>query len=1220
MGLMESRILPDGFGFAFLRNAVALSTLFLVILQPVCVFGAHLLLNSSCYDCHVVGSSLADVLDQSRLIKKDERITEIQTDGVWSVGTPLPCTYCHDDTPKSVRANMIGVRNDFTTGSISSHPVNPYASNISGEGDGGDGSNNLDCVDCHTLAAVDYVGQGGTTPGTSLSPNIHEKDTGAVAWTPAPGLLAAEDTLKGGSHLNSDSNVFCTSRCHDASFTDYNSGQVLHSYSGILVSLELEVGGAANSPAGCLYEGSANPDGCHAVHNVVENTDLIAARKSNASIYGTGYIVRADCGICHLFDDPGPPSFTRSDSVWILDGHGRFETTNGVVCTSCHDASTPHFQADGSPATGSSEGRLNFVLDTNSSGFSSPPKSETSICISSNCHGTYLKHTSNASGASPTGPVVGCIDCHDPHGYQVDTNIAMMRRNLPLAASSLMYYTASGNWWDSTTPVGQYSNWVCDNRTCHGGSGPGPISSLMDTSTGTHSGGTGIKSGCETCHTHTGGPYSWGVDISCDLCHGYPPNSTNNSHANGVSAFNHDSVAITPNHQDCWYCHGIRELNGSAQSGSFEGMSTSEMKGSYAYSISVDHVDGNVTMNGDDSSHPADTANDDAGYARSGGRGFCSTGVCHAGSTSDHAFTVGSGSLQVRNLGPGECKTCHETGTNGAPAVASTITTPHMKTTTSQSSFGGCQQCHYGHVGRSGTITIPLPPASWDNPGTTATETWNMRSRLGIAYTSTGHVGIALGGSATSGSTEADICWGCHGSNTSINEWGTNTDTSPSWPLSGIASWAGSSYNYGVLYTDSSWTNGNETSAWVDTSAKGYYRKDGYRHTTATDPDYVLSQRISSVHSVNFSISAGTGSSVTNNISSGAVIRTSSQVLENRGQIRCSYCHDVHDLNKANGGTGYADTGSGPPHLRGTWFGNPYGPDMPPISTDSYPTTGAGRNAGNRYKQGNQNDYTAAFPRLYPTTSRNQGGWLIDQNAGWPTDNTSLDSLEETSGLCVLCHGTGVDTMDYWSGSMWLNSNGHSNSTLGGTGSQSGNLFYGGRGTTTTNGVNMAMQGAIQQFEWGKDPRGGFTPQDSGPYRQRFVDACSNSSGANCPPLNTGMYGGTEGATSRGSDYTDWYTSTTGIGSADGSTGPAHKFTCSKCHSPHATGMPALLITNCLDFNVAKGANATGWQATADNSVIVGPESTNTWVLRAQNNCHRNEGTTTGWHILNTKQ
>ena len=67
------------------RNASSVSVsgvclivfLILGLMGPATVFSAHKLADSQCYDCHVVGGSLADVVLQSRLIRGSTDMTEI---------------------------------------------------------------------------------------------------------------------------------------------------------------------------------------------------------------------------------------------------------------------------------------------------------------------------------------------------------------------------------------------------------------------------------------------------------------------------------------------------------------------------------------------------------------------------------------------------------------------------------------------------------------------------------------------------------------------------------------------------------------------------------------------------------------------------------------------------------------------------------------------------------------------------------------------------------------------------------------------------------------------------------------------------------------------------------------------------------------------------------------------------------------------------------------
>ncbi len=556
----------------------------------------------------------------------------------------------------------------------------------------------------------------------------------------------------------------------------------------------------------------------------------------------------------------------------------------------------------------------------------------------------------------------------------------------------------------------------------------------------------------------------------------------------------------------------------------------------------------------------------------------------------------------------------------------------HLKVVKSETINGAtnwtahCRSCHPYHTGG---VTVPLPPTNWSAASGTFSPLngTDMQYKLGLQFPVTG--GIHLGGTNeglakyATGSTEADICWNCHGADDTINEWGYNADTNGTYPytkltdLNGITS---ESHNYGWVYQNSNWTT--MTSAWVDAGGNGYYRKDGYQHSTETTPDYFLSRRITSVHSVNFTDG--------NQISSvGTAIDGSGNVVpaaqEPAAKIRCTYCHDVHDQNRAviDMATGTTETATGRPYLRGTWFGNPYAADMPPLNSYTYPITG-GPGVGQRFRKGTSTTIeffdANGVPRLFANKEiQSKGGYFIDQNSDWPAAGKNED-LSDTAGICVMCHGNDVNNMDYYTGnSMWRSDqvNGHANAALGGSGTghaNARNIFDGRRGASTSTGMFMAAQDGVNYRDYGDKT----SVKGSGPYRSEFNEA-AKSNGANSPPRNTGWYGGTIGSTTRGGQYGTWYsgitsaTNTASIGT-NGTTARAHDFTCSKCHSPHATGLPALLITNCLDFNTSN------WIRTANSSVKKGPTTTNAFAKRAQNNCHRNEGTTTGWNRLNTAQ
>jgi predicted CxxxxCH...CXXCH cytochrome family protein len=573
---------------------------------------------------------------------------------------------------------------------------------------------------------------------------------------------------------------------------------------------------------------------------------------------------------------------------------------------------------------------------------------------------------------------------------------------------------------------------------------------------------------------------------------------------------------------------------------------------------------------------------------------------------------------------------------------------------------GGCVSCHPGgagtnnekHTAQSGgtatVVFIPVPSPSWDDPGTATAESLDMRARLGRTYAAftepltvnavpnTPYPGIHLGGDGNTDATEADICWNCHGAPTDASanpdtsadnsEWGYNFDPDgATWPKWVIAPETGTSrprYNYGYLYD--AVTGGSAINDWTNGDSGGGFRRNAYQHDITR-----MSKQIFSVHSANVDdqTDAGTNRRTVSSVNitltgtSGDVNnkRGTAANLEHKSEIRCSYCHDVHNTFGP----------SGRPYIRGAWGPNPYPEDMPPLSGYTYPTRGgpdtvanAGNGAGNRFQRRNATSGTSQIfpvgvPRLYGYTYTAaeigagedlKGGFWIDKNSGNPPgsapyNDTTFDTTNTFGGLCALCHTMGVDTLDYYrTSSLWQGTNnGHRNSTQGGAGSGGNNLFDARR--SGGSGNYMTQQDAIQNFEWGKNS--GYDSGSEGGWNSVLEPGrpCENNSGINCSPLTTGWYSTNIADQTRpAGDYNTWY--------GTGLVNNAHKFPCSKCHSPHATGLPALLITNCLDRNQAS------WSA---NSGRVGPGGSQQGHNLA-NNCHRKTSVNDGWHKLLPQQ
>ncbi len=324
--------------------------------------------------------------------------------------------------------------------------------------------------------------------------------------------------------------------------------------------------------------------------------------------------------------------------------------------------------------------------------------------------------------------------------------------------------------------------------------------------------------------------------------------------------------------------------------------------------------------------------------------------------------------------------------------------------------------------------------------------------------------------------TEAETCWGCHEDN-GISEWGTNTKS-----LTG-----NSPYNYGSL---------NKTS-WIGAiwSSANFSYKDG---------------AIQSTHSVNPDV-----------LAPGA---------DSAADLRCSYCHDVHNLNKANG-----DKATGAPYLRGSWKGNPYKEDGAPGRNDR----GSQVFTGTSYYA--EIDF-GRVPRGTPAQQK-MGGYWIDQNSGYPTASWSLAN---SAGLCTMCHGIDVNNMNKFGNpaDAWVGTNGHSNAVIGGSSSNKYNVYspsLRGEGTT------FQIPGMAYQ-----DTTGGSSTRMYGLRNQRNGDGVAPYAWNDDTAKYEYAYEEFNWGLDRDTVAADL---------------AYHRFSCSKCHNPHASRLPKLMITNCLDIS-----------------------------------------------------
>jgi predicted CxxxxCH...CXXCH cytochrome family protein len=617
--------------------------------MPQPAFAAHKLAESNCYDCHAVGGAKDMVVASTRLIKKDARIAELQT-GNWSGGDTLPCIYCHDSD--TTRTNMVGVKNNFSPAAISKHPVDYLNSSQ----DSAESSSFSKCRDCHDTN-IEYVGLG-SNPGPSLNPNIHGVDAGLSGWT-SGSQREGVDTWTN-TPYNAGGNAMCTTMCHAPGTGSPMNAVDWHGYTGPTVTLEAQSGFVtAGNIGGCLDDGTGTT-GCHSPHNADDNTALITVLQDDGSA-----ITADECGACHSFDD---------GSAFATTGHGQFGGSSD--CTQCHDSSQKHFDADGS--INSTDPERLIAEDNTYSTYSSPPMYKEANC--NNCHGT-----SNFG----THGIVGCLDCHDPHGVDVGSNIFMIRQTMPVSspAGTLMAFasTANASYFDTSTSSGNYGFTMCDNPDCHAsgrgtGQEPGPVSDLMDSASGSHSGGTSsaVTNDCASCHKHNDAGGSWRATEACTDCHGNPgtgamwpnglaPNGSvyenrEGAHAEHVAAI--DNALGTGENGTCATCHPNGGHTGDQLS-----------------SPADVHNDGTATSN---FKNLQDATDSNGSY--NPGAGVCSNIDCHAGQDTPAWYSAGGT----------DCTTCHyNTAQDGALEHSAPVTGEHVLHVTASASYvNDCQSCH----------------------------------------------------------------------------------------------------------------------------------------------------------------------------------------------------------------------------------------------------------------------------------------------------------------------------------------------------------------------------------------------------------------------------------------------------------------------------------------------------------------------------------------------
>ncbi len=1074
-------------------------------------------MTNGCEDCHATGSAHATGIDRWTF-NKDTTYPTRRTHFSAGLDGTNPrdlggCSLCHNVTT----ADSGGTAPACTTCHLSLTATGPSAG--------------VKCTYCHTEPPD---GTADLTGGTAVNHlnilnvadvsqiSLHDNCSlcHGASQNGSTGILVKKGTdydltlgntspsYQGGDHLDGNIELNVTGAGYSRTNTPaYSCTQTCHSTETGHVftnsTLTLEAGdygsGACNSCHNYPPDGNAWPDGSHASstnHLSTGTNPRTGASLSDAQFYANHDV----CATCHgVKGNQTPPTLAtaRTGAVDLsLSGGDKY-------LASYHNDT--NIQMNGYDAL------IGDGTDDNNAGYDG-----TGGCTNA-CHPPATSYKLTPSGLNTVQKREfggGCDACHSypPTSGAHTTHVGGGATNKSYDCQEC--HTSP---FDSTThnqsnlnpgdPYDPTSATILANvniKTALGGYGNIPAGGTFDS-------GTKI---CSNTYCHGFGTPKWNPasTVQCGNCHGIDTNGRPATPASGGGHFTAGHSTATNN---CDYCHphnggvNAEHVNGPADTTNNLYAATVSTTGTANNKLNT-HSYGGSTLGTESSTLLKYTAS------------TC-TSSCHGTATWGGSLT---------------CAACHnDGGTSGAPQVNTNSSHVDADGAGSSYSAGTCEDCHPGGTkgGRHATN------------GDTGVIVVNNNTTVGINYTHLPdgtNAGFALGGNATTGTTEAEICWNCHDQNNDgdlndagdISEWGLNTDTNGVEP----------DYDFGTLNVKN-WT----TATW--TSATGIFSyKTG---------------AIQSTHAVNDSTGTGT---------------TTRSGVDDVATIRCSYCHDVHDLNSLA-----SDSSTGKPYLRGTWMGNPYPEDGAPHSTSSYTNSGS-------YLFG-------AVPRGNSgTPPRVTGGYFIDQNrttSGGYLNSTTW-ALSNNAGLCMLCHTkdvngntVSVDSMNYYgtASTDWVGTNGHSNAVIGGSGANKANIFdlRGGNLANSTNPA-MAFQGANQ-------------PGDSGNFG--FRNGKGNSD--NWAPL-------LNGAPAELKTYSNYaWGATVDAGTIDDS---YHQFPCSKCHNPHASRLPRLMITNCLDTRHNTWDDSQGTRSLSQyGSNNSGQEKSN---LTSAQNCHRvgDTGTGAGWN------
>jgi len=650
------------------------------------------------------------------------------------------------------------------------------------------------------------------------------------------------------------------------------------------------------------------------------------------------------------------------------------------------------------------------------------------------------------------------------------------------------------------------------------------------------------------CHNNTSSTVAWysAPSSTCTMCHTPSGSGTvepaSGLHTTGtlVSSMPHDDSFATGG--TCTTCHS--------------GMPSLQTNGTtHANGTDNGNTVGNLGLNAD--LHYSQSANDTGtcfGPDNSGLTG-CHNGVGDNGTWARNWDST----ISYANDGSTECAGCHggfvgdwTFGTDNVDADGSVSHDRDWDGATPGEVIGNhtgtaqadrCKICHgYGYAGvydsanmgahRDGRITFNDEMGYNGSP--------NFDCGTYCHSDNTGH-GLETSGWLTTSNTvncPPLACGDCHGASTPSAGVGTNSPHT-----SQTCDYCHTGHNSGTIQITNNATVGiNYGQGGIDlgnsSGATGATEEaicNGCHQTSHTPWGKTQGSYTTGTVDNNTTWSTATWSSTNFSYKDGSIQSTH----YGRAGVACSYCHDVHDT---SGGTNNGLA----PFLRGSWTSNPFPEDGAPQSAQALWPKGSSKRS--------ENDGELPRAGAYNGALNNQlHGWQIEQN----NNITFSETYSTFGGLCQLCHAQ--STLE----TAWV---GHEGAVSGFTGNTNNNIFRTGqRGGTAswnlgdmgyTNMTTTTTREPIVEGSGSSTYIGGFRngrDVGSGQFEVDGIDTGNQAADPETPLTNNIAYGG--GAVT---------SITVDDGTYDNN---FHNFPCSKCHSPHASRLPRLMITNCLDVN-----------------------------------------------------